>query len=236
MLINLSTGSIYKWNGDVGAFLALCKKMKLDGLELMRSDKKSLDNFTLSGSDLEELKAFKYMSIHAPFRIADNSADDAEILSQLSAIESLYKKVNAKAVVFHATSLPRLDLLKKFDFKFIIENTYRGGGIGIDDFEKIVGEYGSDVCLDVSHAYTWSEKESLFYATRFKGKIAEIHLSASNGEHEHPPFSEASPEFLKSIEFLKGTDIPIIMESDYNSKDEETLTKDITSIKEFFIK
>ncbi len=237
MLISLSTGSIYKWNYDLDNLIKICKNnFKIDGIELMLTDKKSLKNFTLHNDNLDWIKNLKHVTLHAPRKIVDNPVDDLDIKNQLNMIENIYNRVGAKAVIFHITNLPELKLLNQFNFKFIIENTTKKGGVNLSKFTEIVKEYESDICLDVSHAFTWSNIESQKYALKFKNNIFQIHLSVSRGGHEHLPISNLGIDFDKSIKFLKNINKPIIVEADYNDKDIEFLNNDLNFIFDYFKK
>ncbi len=234
MLVGLSTGTIYKWNSNIDNLIKICKNdIKTSGLELMLADKKSLENIVLSDNSIKWLRNLKHLTLHSPPKIVSNSENQLDIENQLCMMQKIYDKINAKALVFHVTNLPDINLLNKFNFKFIIENTTRKGSVDLEEFTNKVKKYKCDVCLDISHAYTWSNKESLKYWSRFEGKIFQIHLSSSHGTHQHLPFTESDDDFISSIEFIRKINVPIIIESDYNNKNVKFLIKDITAIQDF---
>ena len=235
MTLSLSTGSIYKWGKNIDDLITICKdNIRIDGLELMFANKEVLENTKITAKNVEWLKTLPYVTLHAPVKIVKESIDENDIESQLKKMEYIYNLTEAKAVIFHVTNLPRLEILQKFSFKFIIENTTLNGGIDLDNFYKIIKDYKCDLCLDVSHSFTWSVKEAQRYSQRLNDNIFQIHLSSSHGSHEHLPMSTMDLAFEKSIEFLKSTNKPFIIESEYNDKDIDFLNNDLNFIYNYF--
>jgi len=237
MKLSLSTGSIYKWGGGVDDLITLCRNnIKIDGIELMFASKEVLETTKLTAINIEWLKTLYHVTLHAPVKIIMNSIDENDIEIQLKKLEYIYNLINAKAIIFHVTNLPKLETLNKFNFKFIIENTTIKGNINSIEFNKIIKNYNCDICLDVSHAFTWSDKEAQKYWQKFSKHIFQIHISSSRGNHEHLPMSNLGIDYKKSIEFLGLINKPFIIESDYNDKNINFLNKDLNFINNYFKK
>lgn len=237
MKLSLSTGSIYKWGKNLNDLIVICRdNVKIDGIELMFANKEDLETTKLTAKNIEWLKTLSHVTLHAPVKIMMNSIDENDIEIQLKKLEYIYNLIDAKAIIFHVTSLPKLENLNKFNFKFIIENTTIKGGINLIKFNKIIENYNCDMCLDVSHAFTWSEKESQKYWQKLSDHIFQIHLSSSRGNHEHLPMSNLDINYKKSIEFLGLINKPLVIESDYNDKNIDFLNKDLNFINNYFKK
>ena len=229
MLISLSTGSIYKWTKNFDDLLDICRGgIKINGIEIMLANGQILEKFSINSKNVKWLRALSHVTLHAPVSILKEAYGDMALVGkQLKILEDIYNIVKAKAVIFHVTSIPEYGILREFNFKFIIENTTLKGNVDIHSFYQRLEEYRADMCLDVSHSFTWSSKEAEKYNIKFKDKIFQIHLSASSGGHEHLPLSASGDTFKESIKFLKNINKPIIIESDYNNNNLEFLCKDI---------
>ena len=235
MKLSLSTGSIYKWAGKLDDLITLCRdNIKIDGIELMFANKEILETTRLTAKNVRWLKALSHVTLHAPVKIIMNSIDENDIEIQLKKLEYIYNSINAKAIIFHVTNLPKLETLNKFNFKFIIENTTIKGKINLIEFNKIINNYNCDICLDVSHAFTWSAKEAQKYWQKLSSHIFQIHLSSSRGNHEHLPMSNLDKDYKKSIGFLGLINKPFVIESDYNDKNINFLNKDLNFINSYF--
>jgi len=237
MIISLSTGTIYKWGKNINELITICRdNTKVNGIELMFANKKNLETTKISAKNLEWLKTLPHVTLHAPVKIIEESINENDIENQLKILQNIYNLTKAKAIIFHVTNLPKLKTLNKFNFKFIIENTTIKGNINLVEFNKIIDNYDCDICLDVSHAFTWSDKEAQKYWQKLSSHIFQIHLSSSRGNHEHLPMSNLGIDYKKSIEFLGLIDKPFVIESDYNDKNINFLNKDLNFINNYFKK
>lgn len=228
MIVCLSTGAIYKWKKNINSLFGVCKKIsQLDGVELMLTADNLGQYQGINNENIKWLRKLKHVTIHSPIKIKWNSLNENKARNILNLVYKIYQKVRAKAIIFHVTELPSPDILSKYNFKIFVENTTKKGNINLKKFASIIKKHEHGVCLDVSHTYTWSDKESLKYFKELKRDICEIHLSVSGGAHEHLPFSESNKNFKKSIKFLKNTKLPIVVESNYNRKNLKFLIKDL---------
>lgn len=232
-VLSLSTGCVYTW-GKMNEILdSIRREFCLSGIEIMLAKREMVEDFAISDANKKWLTGLEYVSLHAPVKFLQEVTNDEDACRLLTTIDEIYSAIGAKAVIFHVTSLPKLEWLRDRRFSMVIENTTTKGKVDIELFSETVAKYGCGICLDVSHAFTWSEFESEKYFDRFKEKILQIHLSASNGAHEHLPFSESSSVFRKSVSFLGAVAAPKVIECDYTTRDIDFIKKDLKLLSNF---
>ena len=113
-----------------------------------------------------------------------------------------------------------------------MENCPINGNISFSAFKSIQETYGMQVCLDVAHAFSWSPQEIEQYVSHFSSSIFQLHLSGSEGTHQHLPTADSSSAFQTSISTALRLDKPIIVESDYRAYSTKAIMQDITFIQQ----
>lgn len=235
-IIAFALGTIWKWEKSINraGLLDYVMKLGVDGVELTLSKKEEVYAFNPNKRQLAWLHSLRYVSIHAPFKLVKAAKNENEVIRQLDKIQEIYDYVKAKTVIIHPTNIPRLELLKRYDFHISIENLPKKRHIPIDDMEKIIKRYNSSLCLDVTHAYFWSKEESGRYVRRFKGKISEIHLSGNYNRHDHLSLRAVTRTFMKSIESIKLIDAPIIIEEGFDNKSLKFAKEEVALVRQLF--
>ena len=235
-IISFALGNIWRWEKTKNRndFIKYAKNLDIDGVELTFASKEELFAFKLSPSNEKFLKSLGYITIHAPFDM-DEENNEEEIIKQLNIISDIYKKVNAKNVIIHPNCLPSRKILDKFKFKISTENLRKKRNITISDFKKIFEKYPKmGLCVDVSHAYSWSKQETENLIKAFGDRITQFHFSGSYRNKDHQSLKIVSKDFLSSIDLLFKSKAPIVIEEDIKIKNEKFLKEEEELVKEMF--
>ncbi|TSA44617.1 hypothetical protein D4R51_03365 [bacterium] len=219
-----------------GGLIKYVEKLGVSGVEITLGHKEEISAFKISDKAKKWLKSLDYVSIHAPFRLLEEAKDQNEVISQLDAISKLYKEVNAKNVIIHPDNLPSTKILEKYDFNISTENLTPKSRMGISQMKKIFRKYPKiKLCLDVSHAYLWSELETKRIVDNFGDKISQIHFSGTYRKKDHQSLRSVTKNFLRSIEPIKNLQVPIVIEEDIEKeKGERYLVEEVEYIKAMF--
>ena len=219
--------SVYQnrnWPGTgIKTMIEIAKKLDISGIELMFSSFNELFLFSPSPQDIKWIRKLDYVSIHAPFEAVNSNT---EMIQQLDRLNEIYNLIDAQVVVIHPTNLPPPKILNKYTFAACTENTKRR--TTISSLKKIFRKYPRlGLCIDVSHAYLQSEKETSKLIKTFQEKIVQIHMSGAHNGEDHLSLRGTSKRFLRSIIPIKNLDVPIIIEEDITSPSIGDLRKEI---------
>lgn len=235
-IIGIATGCFWRFerghNRD-----ALIKYVAItggEGIELTFYGRSSLRKFVLSDSSKEIIKKSKFVSIHAPDlrRIKSNQQEMFKVLYEL---EELYYSIDADYIVFHPDSIKDFNVLKQFSFNTALENLDKNNHIPPNAFLKVLCDNQDlSFCLDVAHAYSWSDAVASFFVDELEPRISHIHLSCSDGERSHLPFKESPPDFIKSLRIIERLQVPIIIEEDIPAANISSIIADLTIVKRMF--
>jgi len=227
-IIGFSLNNIRLWeNSDNKAdLIKYVQQLNIGGIEIAFCCKE-LETTKFTEEQINWIKSLDYVSIHYPTKSKQENS-----LELLGKIKYFYDLLNAKAVVLHPDVLPEPEVLEKLDMAFCVENLRRG--FSINQLKKIFKKYPKlGFCLDVAHAMCWSEKETSRLIEAFKDKLVQVHFSASNLETDHISASDASDSFFRSIQPVKGIDVPIIIETFFEKKDINAAKKEIEFVKNY---
>jgi len=235
---SFALGCLWRWHDSKnrGELIKYVEKLGVSGVEITLGYKEEISAFKISDKDKKWLKSLDYVSIHAPFSLLKEAKDQNEVISQLDAIKSLYQEVNAKNVIIHPDNLPSPKILEKYNFNISTENLMPRSKMGIAQMKKIFRKYPKNrLCLDVSHAYLWSELETKKIVDNFGEKISQIHLSGTYRKKDHQSLRGVTKKFLRSIEPIKELRVPIVIEEDIRKeKGERYLMEEVEYIKAMF--
>lgn len=236
MIISLATGSFWRSfrNKNRADALQLVQKLPVNGVELTLGKKDEFECFRLLVRHKKILQKFDYVSVHSPFRSAKSYKTIEEHEKDLNRTQEIVEESNAQTVVFHPHYLPSKKLFKKFRFKVALENMEKEDKVSMQRLAKLMQEYKTGFCLDTSYAYEYGPFRTTELLRRFKPKLVQIHLSANYRRHNHRPLTKASPAFLESIEPVKDTNVPIILEENFARKNFSLAKKEIAWAKKFF--
>ncbi|MDD4990449.1 MAG: hypothetical protein PHW31_04050 [Candidatus Pacebacteria bacterium] len=236
-IISFALGNVWRWEKSKNRndFIKYAKGLGIGGVELTFASKEELYAFKLSSGNEKFLKGLEYVTIHAPFDFIGDIVSEEEQVKQLEIISKIYRRVGARNVIIHPHSLPDRKILDKFDFKVSIENLRKKRNITILDFKKIFEKYPKvGLCVDVSHAYSWSKQETEKLIKAFSGRITQFHFSGAHRGKDHQPLGIVSKDFLSSIELLFKSKAPVVIEEDIKIKSEKFLKEEIELVKKMF--
>ncbi len=120
--ICISSGFLYKIIDDINEKISKIREFSPDGIELNVVGSQHLFNFgEVNKENLVYLQSLNFNSIHAPageFSYGSNEKSK----KTLETIEKMYKKINAKNVVFHREQMEDINVFNNYDFIASIEN------------------------------------------------------------------------------------------------------------------
>ena len=224
-----ATGNIWRIMEKID-LLDFISNLDIDGVEYTYG--RFYDERKPNQVDFDFFKKYKYVSMHAPFRLSLDKMEKESFDSILNQIESDYKKMNAKHIVFHpGIVLPKE--MPKLDYITENLNPKKGKNRSRDGFEKILNKNNAwDLCLDASHAYDWGIEETERIVKKWKHRIKQVHFSNNRYHKDHKPFEKVSKGFLKSIEPLKELNVPFIIEEDMHYKKINDVKKEIKRVRD----
>ncbi len=186
-------------------------------------------NYLLQKEDID-LSFFSYISVHAPSLLDKKKEEVKRILNKLRELKEKHK---IKNFVFHIERGVDWSIFSNYlDLPVSIENMDDKKDVGknIEDIEKILKSHPFNLTLDLQHCFTndKSMKLAIDIQEVFKERITEYHISGFEEEVLHYPLFKTNQNII--IESLLCKDIPIIIESCFKERGEET--KEIRYIKE----
>ena len=236
-VFSFALGNIWRWNTSTNrnALIDYVRKLDISGVELTFATKEELFSFNLSRNNKHWLKGLDYVTIHAPFRLIKGSKDQKEVIKQFNDISRLYDDINGKNVIIHPKDLLNSDIPKNFECDISTENLPPRSGVSLLDLSKVLHKYPKmRLCLDVSHAYSWSRVETGKLTKAFKDKISQIHFSGTYRKRDHQSLRNVTKNFLLSIQPIKGLEIPIVIEEDIQTRSLGYVKEEIEYIKHLF--
>ena len=212
--ICISTGCVRRLLKDTNKGINLLRQFSPKGIEVSFPYSKNLINFDLEKDNLKYLETLKFNSIHAPFKdyIYENNEKSKEILRRIS---DLYKRINARNVVFHKDTIKDYDFIANNDFVVSLEN---------DDWRKPKNTMSrlKDVLdnnekfkftFDFAHALSTSSDIDE-YISCLGDKLIEIHLSIIDEDSKRHTFlhRKDSEKLRRKLQSLKSISAPIVLE------------------------
>jgi len=232
--ICISTGCVHRLFEDRNRSINLFRQFSHEGIEVSFAYPHHLLNFKIEEDNLEHLETLKFNSIHAPFKdyIYKNNEKSKEILRRIS---DLYKRINARNVVFHKDSIKDYDFIANNGFVVSLENDdWRKPNNTINHLKDILDNNEKfKFTFDFAHALSTSSDIDE-YINCLGDKIVEIHLSIIDEDSKRHTFlhKKDSEELRKKLHSLKSISVPIVLECDIsNLEKKELLRKEIDYIR-----
>ena len=237
-VFSFALGNIWRWDTSTNrnVLIDFVRKLDVSGVELTFATKEELYSFSLSWKNKHWLRGLGYVTIHAPFRLFKDSENEKEVLNQIDEISRIYDNINAKNVIIHPEDdLFNSDILKNCEFELSTENLPRTSGVSISDLRKVLTKHPRmRLCLDVSHAYSWSKFETGKLIKAFKDRISQIHFSGTYRKRDHQSLRRVSKEFLLSIQPMKNLEVPLVMEEDIEPRSFQYVKEEFEYIRNLF--
>lgn len=208
--IGFSTGSIAL--DDVVRGLDIAAQAQVKAIELSALREKELDPLLESLPQLENrLKAFDYISFHAPSNLIEIS--EAELVLKLQQVAE-----RGWAIVIHPDLIKDFSLWKQLSRAVCIENMDKRKKIGRTAmqlqqiFEKLPE---ATFCFDIGHARqvdpTMQEAES--FLQLFQDRLRQIHMSYVNSQSRHERLNFESMMAYQRVASWIDESVPIILET-----------------------
>ena len=207
-LIGFSTGSLAK--SDFAWAVQILNKVKVNAIELSALRYKELHPL-IKGLDRLDLRAFKYISFHAPSDI--DPSNEKEVVDQLQTI-----KERGWPIVVHPDVIRTKRYWKTLNGHLCIENMdiRKPTGRTREELEEIFADFPkSKLCFDIAHAKqidgTMSEAAAILDA--FHDRIRQIHISDVNCSSVHSPINMLAIRTYQKVMPLIPENVPVILES-----------------------
>jgi uncharacterized protein (UPF0276 family) len=149
--------------------------------------------------------------------------NDSTTLALLNKILQINERLKFNNIIIHSDNIKDLGIFKSFGhLPFSIENSDNRKEFGktVNDVKTILDQSNFNLTLDVQHCYVNDKTMKLaddFYK-EFSNRIVEFHVSGYDKDFNHYTLYKTKQDII--LKFLKGKDIPIILESTYDSYDE----------------
>jgi len=216
MIIGLNNGGFYRLEYDRLSDQVINEIInnEVTAIEFVCYDIKMLDDLLIF--DLPD-NSFKFISLHTPSSEYKDNSKTRNILNKVSAIN---ERFNLNNVIIHSDEIKDLAVFDSFNnLPFSIENSNNMKKFGRTayDIKSILDNSILNLTLDVQHCYV--NDPTMFLANNFykefKDKIVEFHISGYDKEFNHYPLFKTKQNII--IDFIKDKDVPIILESTYDS-------------------
>ncbi len=193
----------------------IISSLDVDGVELTLG--KDFNERKLNDSQFDILKSFKFNGIHSPFLFSLKYMSEQEMIDGLNILKDYSKKIRSSHIITHPVQIFPKDFIKISSLNFLTENLNPKKGknrprLGFELALRDNSDLG--LCLDVSHAYDWSTRETEYIVGKWKSRIKQVHFSNNRYHRDHFPFKKVGRSFLSSIEPILELDVPIVIEED----------------------
>lgn len=200
------------------------------GSEIIEIHPNKIDEIDKLKSIIPFIEKYPYKSIHLPTNI--KYQNNIETKKVLDAIANFYKAIGANLILVHPDLVEDWDVFDGYPFVWAIENmdNRKQNYKNLPDLKELFKRKKDwKMVLDLNHCYSndASMKLAQDFIDEFQDRIAEIHLSGYVEYHE-PLFKTKQIEIM---EFCKKLNVPIIIESTFDSIDEAK--KEMEYVKNF---
>lgn len=163
---------------------------------------------------------FSWVSLHAPSAVYKDTPKIKRILEK---IRKVVMKFNMKNIVFHPDKVKDWHVFESIsDLPVSFENmdNYKKRGKTFEEMEEILIKGNYSFTLDVQHCFTLDStmENAREFISKFKDRIIEIHISAFDPKKLHYPLYKMKQDVI--IDSIRELDVPIIIESTFDSYDE----------------
>lgn len=233
--ITCSTGLLYKFIEDNDSkyfdkIFDILKNYDFDGFELAFQKFKRLKNFNLSKENLIFLKSLKFNTLHAPcdFVFIGNKKSK-ELLKKM---ESIYKLVGAKNIVFHTCCFKKnYDILKNYNFNYSIENedSFKNVFNTIEELSEFLAKNKDyNFTFDFAHANNVYGDKVIEFIKSLNPKIVQVHMAKIKIDHHYFIHRSNIDNLMTKFKESISDNIIITSELCLESKDElEYLAKEL---------
>jgi uncharacterized protein (UPF0276 family) len=222
MIIGLNNGGFYRLKYDrlSAQVINTIIKTGANALEFNCLDIAMVDellNFELPNNKID------FFSIHAPLLEYKDNIITRDVLNKISQIS---ERLSINNIVIHSDNIKDLKVFDSFaQLPLSVENSdnRKDFGRSVSDIKTILDNSNLKLTLDVQHCYVNDQTMKLadeFYI-EFSNKITEFHVSGYDAKFNHYSLYKTKQDVI--IDFLNGKNVPIILESTYDSFTESSI-------------
>lgn len=236
-LLSFATGNLYRFMHELNV-VEFIDSLGIKGIEYTYG--KTYGERPITNKDTKILLK-KNVSLHSPFKLWKFSDRVEKDSMELELMIKDYYAIRAKRFILHPEQYPgeeKINYLIKKGINVLFENERKRHGNekkknhSRTAFEDILQTNKKiNLCLDVSHSYSWSPKETSRIIDTWQDKIQQVHFSATHYSVSHLPVRGASKAFLASVKKVKDLNVPIVIEEDMKTRDKDWILKEINEVK-----
>jgi hypothetical protein len=234
--IGFNTGNLYRYDIPLAKGLAMFRSKGSTAIELSFSTTERLFEFRITKGFSDEIKKFKYVSIHAPMvGVYYSKSKDTERM--MEKLRQICKKIKVKGVVFHPTLVDDLEILKDSGLPILLENMDKRqtNYIYPEHFKEAMNKYDFGFVLDLQHAYEHdpSMKIAEDFINTFGNRLKEMHVSGNTKTEMHVPvtISDNKKEISRILKL--GVKVPKIEEGVLPKEFEDAAREEILFLNGF---
>ncbi len=234
--VGFSTGSLYRTSLSLSERIALFHSLGAKAIELSFATPNELFQYSLSSEDIETIKKFQYVSIHAPFKEVRYRCDQ-ETRNLLGKLNLLRQIIPVSGVVIHPNNIAYFPLLERSGLPFLIENMdgRKIFGNTPEDFAQFKEDCDFGFVLDVQHAYEHDPTMNLAkeLVEVMGDRLKEMHVSGCRNDEIHFPTyrSENRKAISKILE--RRIPVPKILEGLVSQPAKTTIRREMRYVQKY---
>ncbi|MEK6757488.1 MAG: hypothetical protein AABX88_00015 [Nanoarchaeota archaeon] len=232
--IGFTTGSLYRSEIPFEKRIELYHSLGANAIELSFGTPTQLFEFQLSEKITKDIKKFKFITIHAPWKEVryNESSETRQIINKL---KTLNNKFSVKGIVLHPDTIDDFDILVRSGLPFLLENMDKRKDFGTlpKHFEELKNKYNFDFVLDLQHAYEHDHSMQLTKnLIELMGKrLKHMHVSGHTKSEIHvPTYLADNKDAITKILKLR-VDVPKILEGILLEDINETIKSELEYVK-----
>ena len=201
-------------SNDRNLLIEQIRVLNPDGIEISFAFKDYLNNFEIKNENLSYLKSLKFNSIHSPWKdvVYSENEDTKELLKKL---HEIYKKINARNIVFHKQEEDDFSIFSNAKFTYSIENECWIKQPNTPEEIKQILDTDAKMkfTLDFAHAISISLENAREFIEKLKDRMIQVHMSYLNKEVTEHKFLHTydSPEIRALLKQIPEH-LPLILE------------------------
>ena len=231
-----STGSLRRANVPFNERIRLYHSLGADAIELSFATPTELFEYNLSDQSKRDIKKFKAVSIHAPWKEFRYNSDSKtqEIINKL---KTFCNELPIRGLVLHPDTIDDFEILKQSGLPFLLENMDRRKAYGThpEHFKELKRKCNFGFVLDVEHAYEHdpSMKLAKEFVEVMGDRLKHLHVSGCSESAGHvPTYSAINKKEITKILKLKLA-VPIILEGALIEDASNSITKELEYVRSF---
>jgi endonuclease IV len=234
--IGFTTGSLYRSNFSFDEIIKLYDLSGADAIELSFATPSQFFEYELSEQSINNIKKFKSISIHAPWKEVRYSADSVT-KNIIEKLKSFCDKFSVEGIVLHPDTIDDFGILVDSGLPFLLENMDKRKTFGThpDHFRELKRKYNFGFVLDIEHAY---EHDSSMQLAKelidvMGDRLKHMHVSGSSDSEIHVlTYCATNREAITKILEL-NVSVPKILEGILLTDVDNSIIKELAYVKKY---